>query len=109
MITRGERRRLTNRIIRKRKRKILTILHRPSWCIKDPFKNGEIYEGELRNNNIMNMYSCGWSRKTKARKACANYRHHGAYGVAKYYMHHDKKQIEDGKIQLKEFKRALDY
>ena len=103
MITRGERRRLTNNIIRKRKKKLLTILFRPNWYKKDPFENNDAYEGELRNNNIMNRYSRGFYRKTKTRKRCAAYRHHGSYGPAKRYTSHDKQQIEDGEIQLKEF------
>ena len=107
MITRGERRRLTNRIIRKRKIKILSILYKPSLLRKNPFESGDAYEGELRNNNIMNRYGFGFRRKTKTRRACAAYRHHGSFGPAKRYMSHDKKQIDDGKIQLKEFSYNL--
>ena len=102
MFHRGERRRLTKRIIKKRKIKLSTILCRPTWWHKDPIEDGDIYEGELKNNNMMNAYGGGCYRKTSARKACATYRHHGAYGAAKQYTSHDKRQIEDGENQLAE-------
>lgn len=104
MRTRSERRRFAKRVIRKRKKIILNVLttHNSTW-FKDPFEYGYIYENELRNNNIMNAYACGWNKKTKTRKACANYRHHGQYGPAKRYCHHDGKQVESSNIDLRNY------
>jgi len=107
MITRGERRRLTNRIIRKRKIKILSILYKPSLLRKNPFESGDAYEGELRNNNIMNRYGFGFRRKTKTRRACAAYRHHGSFGPAKRYTSHDRRQVDDGNQQIQEYNEEI--
>ena len=104
MKTRGERRRITKNIIKKRKRKLLGILIPKDWISRgrDPFENGELYENELKNNNMMNAYGGGCYRKTKTRKASATYRHHVAYGPAKRYTKHDRLQIEKLESQLKE-------
>lgn len=106
MRTRGERRRITKNIIKKRKHIIIDILTVDRYSCQsrgNPFEENELYEGELKNNNMMNAYGGGCYRKTSSRKAYQTYRHRGMYGPAKRYCAHDKQQIEDGEYQLKEF------
>lgn len=102
---RGERRRVTKNIIKKRKKKILHILtsYRKHYRDNNPFENNELYEGELKNNNMMNAYGGGCYRKTTSRKASQTFRHHGRYGPAYRYMAHDERQLEAGKQQIEEF------
>ena len=107
---RGERRRVTKNIIKKRKKKLLgEVIHSIYFCLRgDPFENGDIYEGELKNNNVMNAWGGGGTRKkTNTRKSCAAYRHHGSFGPANNYMSHDKKQLVDGEQQIKEFINSI--
>lgn len=106
MRTRGERRRITKNIIKKRKHiiiDILTVYRRSCQYRGNPFEENELYEGELKNNNMMNAYGGGCYRKTTSRKASQTYRHHGRFGPACRYMAHDKRQLEAGKQQIEEF------
>ena len=104
--TRGERRKITKNIIKKRKHiiiDILTVYRRSCQSRGNPFEENELYEGELKNNNMMNAYGWGCYRKTNGRKAYQTYRHRGSYGPAKHYTAHDKQQLEAGKQQIEEF------
>lgn len=106
MRSRGERRRITKNIIKKRKKKLLEQLVSLNYLHfrGSPLENGRICEGELKNNNVMNAWGGGGTcKKTNTRKSCAAYRHHGSFGPANNYMSHDKKQLIDGEQQIKEF------
>lgn len=91
---RAERRKRTENIINKRKEKIKFFNH--TWSIRgNALEEGDICEGQLRNNNEMNKFSHGGTaKKTKTKHSHASYRHKGGYGKAKQYKPHDQKQID---------------
>lgn len=91
-MNRAERIRRTRNIISSRKSKIKQRRGSNPYFLNyfEP-----IEDGYFENNSIMNYFGCaGCALKTKTRKGHASYRHKGAYGPAKRYSRHDKRQIE---------------
>lgn len=75
-------------------------VHYLNKTLEDPdFKVGTLHKG---HNGHLGMG--GRAVKTNTRKGHSTYRHKGAYGPANNYKKHDRRQIEDGKQQIKDWK-----
>ena len=99
-MNRAERRRRTHVIIERRRKKLKNYFS--TLYIDNPINTGDLREGELRNNNIMNASTNGGvAKKSKAKHGHSSYRHKGTYGPAINYPPNDQRQIDSFNEQLK--------
>ena len=100
MRTRAERRRLRSKKIKGRKKLVSNT--QSSWC-----EMSEYCDGMYSTNNIMNkLMTKGKSKKTRIKNSHSNYRRTGSWGKAVEYKPYDKRQVDEYKDQLKEYKKG---
>ena len=74
------------------------------WYSYRPDLLEELILGKYSNNNYVNK---GGFIKTNVRKRHSNYRRAGGFGEDMRYCPHDKRQVEDMNLQMKEYKNGF--